>query len=111
VLTLPPSMRVGRFPGATNTKRVLRYWATDRLAPDVVARRKRGFTYAGLHDVVARDRAALRDHILAVDSLRRHLPGIESWLELPPRHYAGAAEGTLWALLSLGIWCERVGVR
>ncbi len=111
VLTLPPSMRVGRFPGATNTKRVLRYWATDRVAPDVVARRKRGFTYAGLHDVVARDRAALRDHILAVGSLRRHLPGIESWLELPSRHYAGAAEGTLWALLSLGIWCERVGVR
>jgi asparagine synthase (glutamine-hydrolysing) len=30
VFSLPPSMRVGRFPGRTNTKRVLRYWARGK---------------------------------------------------------------------------------
>ncbi len=110
VLTLPPTLRVGRFPGRTNTKLVLRHWARGRVSPEVLARRKRGFTYASLPDVVARDRAAVKEHILGVDSVRRHLPGIESWLSHSPHHYGGAAEGTLWSLLSLGIWCERVGV-
>jgi hypothetical protein len=63
-----------------------------------------------LPDVVARDRESVREHILRVASVRRLLPGIESWLSHPPHHYGGAAEGTLWSLLSLAIWCERVGV-
>lgn len=111
VLSLPPSMRVGRFPGRTNTKLVLRRWARGKVSPEVNKRRKRGFTYASLPDVIARDRAAVKDHIMGVDSVRRLLPGIESWLSHPPHAYGGSTEGTLWALLTLGIWCERVGVK
>jgi asparagine synthase (glutamine-hydrolysing) len=110
-LSLPPSMRVGRFPGRTNTKLVLRYWARGKVSPEVNKRRKRGFTYAKLPDVIARDRAAVKEHILGVDSIRRMLPGAESWLSHSPHAYGGATEGTLWALLSLGIWCGRVGVK
>ncbi len=110
VLTLPPSMRVGRFPGRTNTKRVLRYWARGKVPAEVNKRRKRGFTYASLPDVIARDRAAVKEHILGVESVRRMLPGVESWLSQSPHAYGGATEGTLWALLTLGIWCERTGV-
>jgi len=111
VLSLPPSMRVGRFPGRTNTKRVLRYWARGKVDPAVNKRRKRGFTYASLPDVIARDRAAVKEHILGVDSVRRMLPGVESWLSQPPHAYGGPTEGTLWALLTLGIWCERTGIQ
>ncbi len=110
VLSLPPSLRVGRFPGRTNTKLVLRHWARGKVDPQVNKRRKRGFTYASLPDVIARDRAAVKEHILGVASVRRMLPGVESWLSQPPHAYGGAVEGTLWALLTLGIWCERVGV-
>ncbi len=110
VLTLPPSMRVGRFPGRTNTKLVLRKWAHGKVAPDVNKRKKRGFSYASLPDVIARDREHVKDHILGVESVRRALPGLESWLSKPPHAYGGATEGTLWALLALGIWSERVGV-
>lgn len=111
VLSLPPSMRVGRFPGRTNTKRVLRYWARGKVPADVIERRKRGFTYVSLPDVMTRDRDAVKTHVLGVDSVRRLLPGVESWLSHAPHHYGGAAEGTLWSLLALGIWCDRVGVR
>jgi asparagine synthase (glutamine-hydrolysing) len=110
-LSLPPSMRVGRFPGRTNTKLVLRHWARGKVPPEVNKRRKRGFTYARLPDVIARDRATVKEHILGVDSIRRLLPGAESWLSHSPHAYGGATEGTLWALLSLGIWCGRVGVK
>ncbi len=109
-LALPRSMRVGRFPGRANTKLVLREWARGKLPREVSQRRKRGFTYARLPEVIARDREAVKQHILGVDSIRRMLPGVESWLSHPPQAYGGATEGTLWALLSLGIWCERVGV-
>jgi len=111
VLSLPPSMRVGRFPGRTNTKRVLRYWARGKVDGDVIKRRKRGFTYASLPDVIARDRAAVKEHILGVESVRRMLPGVETWLSQSPHAYGGATEGTLWALLALGIWCQRTGVK
>ena len=60
---------------------------------------------------MARDRDAVKTHVLGVDSVRRLLPGVESWLSHAPHHYGGAAEGTLWSLLALGIWCDRVGVR
>ena len=111
VLSLPPSMRVGRFPGRTNTKRVLRYWARGKVDGDVIKRRKRGFTYASLPDVIARDRAAVKEHILGVESVRRMLPGVETWLSQSPHAYGGATEGTLWALLALGIWCQRTGIK
>ena len=36
--------------------------------------------------------------------------GVETWLEHPPEYFRGPWEGTLWALLALGIWCESAGV-
>jgi hypothetical protein len=47
---------------------------------------------------------------LDAPAVRGALPGVEKWLNHPPDYYRGPWEGTLWALLSLGIWSEAHGV-
>jgi asparagine synthase (glutamine-hydrolysing) len=110
VLGLPWWYRVNRWPGRTNTKRILRWWAEGRVAPDVIARRKRHFQYGRVAELMRHDAATLRSRILDVATLRRALPGAETWLSRPPASYRGPWEGTLWALLALGIWLERMGI-
>jgi asparagine synthase (glutamine-hydrolysing) len=111
VLSLPPSMRVGQWPGRTNTKLILRWWSRDRLPADIVKRRKRAFPFGNLPELLTSDGDTLRDRILDSGAVRQALPGVEKWLHHPPEYFRGPWEGTLWALLSLGIWCEAHGVQ
>lgn len=106
VLSLPPSMRVGRWPGRTNTKLILRWWSRGRLPQEIITRRKRAFPFGNLPDLLADHGDTVRDRILGCAPLRRLLPGAERWLRHAPAYYRGPWEGTLWALLSLGIWCR-----
>jgi asparagine synthetase B (glutamine-hydrolysing) len=110
VLSLAWWCRVSRWPGRTNTKRILRWWAEGRVTPDVIARHKRSFQYGRIAELLRHDGAILRSRILDVGAVRRALPGAESWLSRAPESYRGPWEGTLWALLALGIWCDRVRV-
>ena len=43
-----------------------------------------------------------------VDELSK--PGVETGLAHPPEYWTGASEGTRWALLALGVWCEGAGI-
>lgn len=111
VLSLPPSMRVGRWPGRTNTKLMLRWWSQGRLSPDIISRRKRAFPFGNLPELLETNGDTLRGRILDSTAVRHALPGVETWLQHAPDYYRGPWEGTLWALLSLGIWCQAHGVR
>jgi asparagine synthase (glutamine-hydrolysing) len=111
VLSLPPSMRVGQRPGRANTKLILRWWSRGRVPQDIVSRRKRAFPFGNLPELLMTHGDTLRDRILGSTAVRRALPGAETWLRHPPEYFRGPWEGTLWALLALGIWCEAHGVK
>jgi asparagine synthase (glutamine-hydrolysing) len=111
ILSLPPAMRVGRWPGRTNTKRILRWWGAERVAHEVLTRRKRHFNFGNLPELLQHDGDTLRERILGCGALRSALPGLEDWLSKPPEAFRGPWEGTLWALLALGIWCEHNSIR
>jgi asparagine synthase (glutamine-hydrolysing) len=111
VLNLPWWYRVSRWPGRANTKRVLRWWAEGRVEHDVIARRKRSFQAGVVADLLRHHGATLRSRILDVGAVRQALPGVETWIARAPASYRGPWEGSLWALLVLAIWCQKVGVR
>ncbi len=111
VLGLPPSARVSRWPGRANTKLVLRWWGNGHLPADVVRRRKKTFDFGNLPELLREQGDEVRGYVLGSRAVRRALPGVERWLARPPEYFRGSREGTLWALLALGIWCEHVGVR
>ncbi len=110
VLSLPGSMRVSRWPGRANTKLILRWWSAGRLSPQIVAQRKRAFPFGNLPELLAVDGDSLRGYVLGSRAVRRLFPGAEAWLRHPPVYFRGPWEGSLWALLSLGIWCEHHGI-
>jgi len=110
-LSLPPSARVSRWPGRANTKLILRWWSKGRLDADITTRRKRAFPFGNLPALLDSHGATLKDRILGATALRRAFPGVESWLDHESEYFRGPWEGTLWALLSLGIWCEEAGIR
>jgi len=111
VLSLPPSMRVSRFPGRANTKLILRWWSRNRLPADIIQRRKRAFPFGNLPELLRLHGDTLRERVLGSEAVRRILPGVEKWLGHPPEYFRGTFEGTLWALLALGIWCEHHDVK
>ena len=111
ILALPAGDRAGRWPGRTNTKLVLRRWARSRLPREVVQRRKRSFQFGNMSALMRQDGADLRARILGSAAVRHHVPGAEAWLAQPADRFRGPWEGTMWALLALGIWCEAAGVR
>ena len=111
VLSLPPHMRVSRWPGRANTKLILRWWGEDHLPRDVIRRRKRAFPFGNLPAMLREHGDELRSHVLDCEPLTRELPGVGKWLGHAPEYFRGPWEGTLWALLSLGIWCRHAGVR
>lgn len=111
VLGLPRGMRVSPWPGRSNTKQVLRFWAERHLPPEVAARRKQNFNYGTIRDLLREDGDTVRGWLLDAPALRRTLPGLESWLAQPIETFRGPWEGTLWALLSLAIWCDAAGAR
>jgi asparagine synthase (glutamine-hydrolysing) len=111
VLRLPPSLRVARMPGRSNTKQILRLWGRRHLPPAVLNLRKRSFSYGTIRNLLKDRRDAIHGFMLDSKALRRSLPGLEGWLDRPIDDYHGPWEGTLWALLTLGIWSEAAGLR
>lgn len=109
-MAMPTSMRVGRWPGRTNTKLVLRQWSRGRVADEVIARRKRAFPFGNLPQLIATHRNTLRGYVLESSAVHRALPGVEQWLSHPPEYFRGPWEGTLWSIITLGIWCHTHGV-
>lgn len=109
-LSLPVEARVGRRPGRANTKQVLRWWGRPQLEPAVLKRKKRTFHYGHLRDLLASDGDALRGLILGSRAVNEALPGLAAWVAHPPEYFRGSWEGTLWAMLTLGIWCKAVGI-
>ncbi|UCH84916.1 MAG: asparagine synthase (glutamine-hydrolyzing) [Candidatus Latescibacterota bacterium] len=110
VMSLPSHARVSRWPGRANTKLILRWWSDGRLPAAIVSQRKRAFPFGNLPELLSQHGGLLRDRILGSVAVRRVFPGVEKWLEQDPIYYRGPWEGTLWALLSLGIWCDRHGI-
>jgi asparagine synthase (glutamine-hydrolysing) len=111
VLSLPTAARVSRWPGRANTKLILRWWARGRLPEEITTRRKRAFPFGNLPELLAREGDTVRGRIMGSSAVRNALPGVERWLRHEPSYFRGPWEGTLWALLSLGVWCENAGVR
>lgn len=109
--SLPPRLRASPRPGRANTKQIVRLWGRRHLPPEVARRRKWNFNYGAVRELLAEDRGALLDRVLGASALRGSLPGLESWLARPPETFRGPWEGTLWALLCLGVWSEALGVR
>jgi len=110
VLSVKSSMRVSSWPGHANTKQLLRRWGHQHLDRETTTRKKSTFNYGNLSELLASHGKILRGYILDSTAVRNALPGIESWLGHPPEYYHNAWQGTLWALLSLGIWCEAHGI-
>ncbi|MEJ2721835.1 MAG: asparagine synthase (glutamine-hydrolyzing), partial [bacterium] len=110
VLSLPMTMRVSRWPGRANTKRILRWWSRGRMDSEIISRRKRAFPFGNLPELLMGHADTLRGYVLDSRGVRRVVPGAEQWLRHPPEYFRGPWEGTLWALLALGIWSEQHGI-
>jgi asparagine synthase (glutamine-hydrolysing) len=110
VLGLPPEERVSPWPGRTNTKQILRRWARGRVPGDVLVRRKHGFNYGTVRELLDRDGGALRRHLIEAPVLRSVVPGLETWLSQPTEVFRGHREKALWSLLALNHWSEAAGV-
>jgi asparagine synthase (glutamine-hydrolysing) len=110
-LSLEPTARVSRWPGRTNTKQILRWWARGRVGDDVVKRRKHGFNYGSAAQLLDHDGGALRVRLREDPALRATFPGLSRWLGEPPEFYRGPREKALWSLLALSHWAEAAGVR
>ncbi|MDG2308284.1 MAG: asparagine synthase (glutamine-hydrolyzing) [Candidatus Binatia bacterium] len=111
VWALPDSARVHFWPGRANTKQILRFWGENHIPREIVELRKRNFNYGTIRELLAEDEGRVHDRMLGCAPLRRALPGLETWLQNPHEYFRGPWEGTVWALLSLGIWAEASGVR
>jgi len=109
-LGLEPRERTLFWPGRTLTKLILRRWGKGRLDESVLRRGKSGFPFGNLSQLLVSDGDVLRSRLLDATALRRTLPGLETWLAHPPEYFQEPWEGTLWALIALGIWCEHHGV-
>jgi asparagine synthase (glutamine-hydrolysing) len=111
VFSLPRRWRVSRWPGHANTKMILREWGRDVLPESVLVEKKRTFNYGNIRFIIRDQRPQLQELVLGSSALRRALPGLEKWFGNPPEFFHGPREGTLWALLTLGVWCEGAGIR
>lgn len=110
VFSLPPGWRVSRWPGVANTKRILREAGRGVLPDPVLRAGKKTFAYGSIRGLLREHRTALQDLVLGSAAVRRELPGLERWLAHPPEFFHGTREGTLWALLTLSVWCRSAGI-
>lgn len=110
VFGLAPAERVSPWPGRANTKQVLRRWARTRLPADVVGRRKRGFPYGHIRELLDRGDGLVRERLLGSAAVRAVVPGLPSWLARPSDFFRGPREKTVWSLLALSYWCEASGI-
>ncbi|TDI14171.1 MAG: asparagine synthase (glutamine-hydrolyzing) [Acidobacteria bacterium] len=109
--SLPRELRVSRWPGVANTKRILRYWAERNLPSKVVNQQKRSFRYGSIRYLLRKEGSQVRSRILDAPFLRRRLPGLEKWMNQDVESYRVAREGTFWALLSFAIWGTALGCK
>src|SRR5262249_18509776 len=105
VASLPASHRVPRWPGRSNTKRVLRDWARHRVPACVLQRAKRGFQAGSLEGLLRAIPGSARARVLDSAPLRRALPGLEAWIRGIPEDGEGGTSSLLWTLLVLATWC------
>ncbi|MFQ5719972.1 MAG: asparagine synthase (glutamine-hydrolyzing) [Acidobacteriota bacterium] len=111
VCSLLPRWRVSRWPGVANTKCILREAGRNILPESILRAGKRTFAYGSVRTLLRDHRGAIEDMILGSEAVRRELPGLAKWLSHPPEYFHSTWEGTLWALLTLSIWCESAGIR
>ncbi len=111
VLRLPSSLRVRRWPGGASTKILLRRWMAGQPRAERVRYKKRTFNYGSVRQLLTTCGDQVRDFTLGASAVRQALPGLEAWLRQPIESFRGPKEGTLWALIALGIWCDAAGVR
>jgi asparagine synthetase B (glutamine-hydrolysing) len=110
VLGLPPSLRVAPLPGRSNTKQILRLWGARHLPRELNRVPKKSFMYGTIRNLLKYDGDGVRSLVLDSSALRGALPGLESWVRQPPERFHGPWEGTFWALVTLGVWCDAAGV-
>jgi asparagine synthase (glutamine-hydrolysing) len=110
VFSLPASMRVSRWPGFTNTKLIMRWWARGNVRNDVLTRGKSGFRAGNIRSLLEFKGDQIRSMIMDSAPLRQHLPGLEAWISRPPAVYRRGLEGTYWAILSFALWGNRAGL-
>ncbi len=110
VFHLPPAMRVSPWPGLANTKRILRWWAKKRVPEDVLKRRKRGFRFGNIRALLAAPGNTVRERVVESPLLRRHLPGLDAWTDLPVETFRRGREATYWSLLTLAVWADANGI-
>jgi asparagine synthase (glutamine-hydrolysing) len=110
IFELPPAMRVGGWPGLTNTKLILRWWAKEHVPRDVLMRRKRGFRFGSIRRLLKMPHSRVRDIVMESRILRSHLGGLEAWVDRPIDSYRRGAETTYWSLLTLAVWGDGAGV-
>ena len=110
VAHLPAGHRVPAWPGRSNTKRVLRDWARDRVPACVLQRSKKGFQAGSLEGLLQAIPGSARARVLDSMPLRRAMPGLEAWLKHVPDDCTGGASSLLWTLLVLATWCDARGI-
>jgi asparagine synthase (glutamine-hydrolysing) len=106
VLETPSSHRVSTWPGRANTKLILRWWAKGHVHESVVKQRKKTFNFGNLPTMLEAYGPEIKGYVLDSAAVRRALPGVEKWVSQDPTTFRGPWEGTLWGLITLGIWCE-----
>jgi len=110
VLKLPASMRVNGLFRRPRTKRILNLWRAERRPGFTCSPKKRTFNYGNIRQLLPEKGGLVRSLILDARAPRRSLPGLDAWVCAPRAAFRGPLEGTLWALLSLAIWCEAAGI-
>lgn len=103
---IPSKYRAGVWPKEGNTKLILRAWGAKNMDNEIVNRPKESFDFGSLRPMMAAHGDELRGYVLDSSAIRRQMAGIESWMNRSPDYFRGCWQGTLWALLSLGIWCQ-----
>ena len=109
VMRLPARDKVSPF----GSKRLLRHAMRDILPPEVLRRRKMGFTAPVGEWLRGPMNARFRDLVLATDALAREHVDQRVARRLLDEHAAGRADHTrqLWSLLMLELWFRECVVR
>ena len=111
VTSLPSHERVGYWPTHANTKKILRRWRQNQKDLPFTQHRKRSFDFGSLRPLLASSQSReIRSYVLDSSAIKRNIPGIAHWMSHPPEYYHGCCQGTLWALIALGVWCDANGI-
>ena len=108
-LSLAPTARVSGWPGRSNTKQILRWWARGRIPDDVLERRKRRLQLRNAARLPgARRRRS--PHSPAAGIGRSRGPSRARSLARAGQRdfFRGAREHALWAILALADFCESI---